>query len=51
MDGVSAMQGGLLEDGSRSGTSAGPDPLPQSLGPPAPPDQWDEAQRKSPVSC
>ncbi|XP_005873324.1 PREDICTED: golgin subfamily A member 3 isoform X2 [Myotis brandtii] len=47
MDGVSAVQGGLLEDGSRSGTSACPDPLPQPLGPPAPPDQWDEAQRAS----
>ncbi|XP_023602806.1 golgin subfamily A member 3 isoform X7 [Myotis lucifugus] len=47
MDGVSAVQGGLLEDGSRSGTSARPDPLRQPLGPPAPPDQWDEAQRAS----
>ncbi|XP_070256043.1 golgin subfamily A member 3 isoform X1 [Myotis yumanensis] len=47
MDGVSAVQGGVLEDGSRRGTSARPDPLPQPLGPPAPPDQWDEAQRAS----
>ncbi|XP_027989428.1 golgin subfamily A member 3 [Eptesicus fuscus] len=47
MDGGSAVQGGLLEDGSCSGTSACPDGLPQPLGPPAPPDQWDEAQRAS----
>lgn len=48
MDGVSAVQGGLLEDGSRGGPSARPGPLPQPLDPPAPPDQWDGAQRKSP---
>nr|KAF6271111.1 golgin A3 [Myotis myotis] len=47
MDGVSAVQGGVLEDGSCSGTSARPEPLQQPLGPPAPPDQWDEAQRAS----
>ncbi|XP_045436288.1 golgin subfamily A member 3 isoform X4 [Pipistrellus kuhlii] len=47
MDGVSAMQGGLLEDGSCSGTAAGPDALPQPLGPPAPADGWDGAQRAS----
>lgn len=41
------MQGGLLEDGSRSGTTAGPDALPQPLGPPAPAGQRDGAQRKS----
>ncbi|KAM5311371.1 golgin subfamily A member 3 isoform 1-T2 [Glossophaga mutica] len=44
MDGASAVQGGLLEDGSHSGTSALPDALPKPLSPEAPPDQWDEAQ-------
>lgn len=48
MDGASAVQGGLLEDGSHSGTSALPAALPKPLGPQVPPDQWDEAQRKSP---
>lgn len=41
------MQGGLLEDGSRGGTSTGPDALPQPLGPPVPADRWDETQHAS----
>lgn len=53
MDGASAVQSALAEDGSHGGTSALPDALPKPLGPQAAPDQWDEAQCKSPgtVCC
>nr|XP_017536193.2 golgin subfamily A member 3 [Manis javanica] len=45
MDGASAMQDGLLEDGFNHGTSALPEVLPKVPGPLALPDQWDnEAQ-------
>lgn len=50
MDGASAMQDGLLEDGFNHGTSALPEVLPKVPGPLALPDQWDnEAQSKSPI--
>ncbi|XP_044632064.1 golgin subfamily A member 3 isoform X1 [Equus asinus] len=45
MDGASAVQDGLLEDGSSTGASAHAEALPKSPGSLAPPDQHDEAQR------
>lgn len=47
MDGALAMQDGLRENGSGTGTFVHPDALPEPLGSLAPPDQRDEAQCKS----
>lgn len=51
MDSAAAVQEGLVEDRSSSGTSAQPEGPPKPPGSLAPLDQWDEAQCKLPVRC